>query len=984
MPPCRWEFRQIWSQEAILTAALDGAPVPGLAPEVEREAALHRQVAALWPARRRRRPGGCSIETVCAMLAANRAERRALIARDSVHPQKVFEPGEAMYSFLVLLPLTLITAALGGILIFSPQVRDYVDFIATLDGNADKTRLAIQIAAHIAAYAICCVVVVATTRTISAPVSRDRPDVLCRTQMALEAIFVAVPSLIILALATFVVVRRVEVATGVQMALAGQDLDGPSEILFYVAAGVAVACLLGTVLTGRPQDTRRFGWTLVAIIAGIPIGLWLALLGRVLPTGEVSALLTLAAAAGAVGLAASVAAVVLVKHPMELFQSTLRPFSLTLVDIVAALALACCIALGASLIWSPVDGATFLGLFPVLFLVSAVALVIVAGIFARRSSPVAIVSIAVSVMVVMHGLDFLLPTREFRYRSEVPPALSAKSSLTAREVEAARGTMVLREAFLAWLQARRPAIEAYKKKGKTYPVLVVAAQGGGVYAAYHSALSLARLYDSCPEVVDHMFVLSGVSGGALGSAVFAELVRGVPEASRTKPGEASEGCNPRPGAPRLEEKVKAFFTADFLTPVVDSALLFDIPSLLVPWLRFGMDRAYALEHAFEDAWRRMVKEKLNAPHGKGRTPPYGLEADFYGRWKPGGPVPALFLGTTGVNSGAPVLVSQIKWGQGQSLNVRRVTVAAGREEELEELLRRANAQSERTGSSVIANILDFRPDLQMAMSTAVALSARFPYVTPPANIKRSRKIEQPSGVYDGIDVLELLDGAYFDNSGGSVAIDLLEDLERYLRPQRWDGSEYDGFKEFAADIRFHLVRFTDRPAQRKFTASKDEHFELLTPLVAFNTVRSARGAQLQGVRELKQTRETFFYLSDPWFTPSLSWLLSADTKAGIELRSKGEAKAGDEVCCLMKRPPRDAKPGEPARKRQRRDILLVTSWAEAKKLNALLTQRSASAPQQLPWEVVKFVPDNADAFERVLSLIKDGDDEIDTKVAAKN
>jgi hypothetical protein len=76
--------------------------------------------------------------------------------------------------------------------------------------------------------------------------------------------------------------------------------------------------------------------------------------------------------------------------------------------------------------------------------------------------------------------------------------------------------MQLRDAFLAWLQVRRPAIEAYRKKGKTYPVIVVAAQGGGVYAAYHSALSLARLYDSCPEVVDHIFVLSGVSGGALG------------------------------------------------------------------------------------------------------------------------------------------------------------------------------------------------------------------------------------------------------------------------------------------------------------------------------------------------------------------------------------------------------------------------------------------------------------------------------------
>jgi hypothetical protein len=885
-----------------------------------------------------------------------------------------------MYSFLVLVPLTLITAAFGGILIFSPQVREYVDFIATLDGNADRTRLAIQVVAHIAAYAICCVVLVATTRTISAPVSRDRPDVLCRLQMALEAIFVAVPSLIIVALAALVAVRRAEMAAGVQITLAGQDLDDPSEVMFKAVAGVAAVCLLGVILIGRPQETRRFGWTLVAIVAGIPIALWLVVLGTVLPTGKASVLLTLAATVGAVGLAASVAAVVLMRHPMELFQSTLRPFSLTLVDLVAALAFAGCIALGASIIWRPVDGAAFLGMFPVFFLVSAVALVIVARIFARGSSPVAVISIAISVIVAMHALDFLFPTREFRYRPE-PPSL--KSGITAREVAKIRGTVDLRDAFLAWLRVREPAIKAYKAKGKTYPVMVVAAQGGGVYAAYHSALSLARLYDSCPEIVDHIFVLSGVSGGALGSAVFAELVRSVPEALRTKPGEASEGCNPRPGAPKLEGKVKAFFAADFLTPVVDSALLFDFPSLLVPWLRFGMDRAHALEYAFEDAWVKMAKEK-RTPRAKDQTPPYGLEADFYGRWKPDGPVPALFLGVTGVNSGVPVLVSQIRWGQGQSLPVRRVPVAPGKEEELEELLRRANAQSERTRSSVIANILDFRPDLQMAMSTAVALSARFPYVTPPANIKRNGKIEAPTGFFTGIDVLELLDGAFFDNSGGSVAVDLLDDLERYLRPRRWEGSVYEAYKEFAGDIRFHLIRFTDRPAQRMGATATDEHFELLTPLVAFNSVRSARGAQLRGVRDLDRTRESFFYLSDPWFTPSLNWLLSEETKAKIELRSNGEAKAGQEVCCLMKRQPVEAAPGEPARRRQRRDILLVTTWAEAQKLNALPMYKRSSAPTQPPWEVVQFVPNNADDFDKVLRLIKEGDEEVDLTVLAKN
>lgn len=894
-----------------------------------------------------------------------------------------------MYSFLVLLPLTLISAALGGILIFSPQVRDYMEYLRSLDG--DGTQLSVQLAVHVVAYAIACFALVVTTRTVSAPVSSDRPDVLCRLQKTLEAIFVAVPSVTIIALSTYANVRWADFVAGTASIAASSVQLGPPEMLFWTAAGWAALALLCIVFTGRPQHQRGFERSLVAIVGGVPVALLIVLLlGQAASGAPFSRLLALTAGVGAVGLMASVAAVVLVRRPLELFRSRLRPLSVTLVDLVAGLAVAAFVGLAVSFMLRPVDAASLIGMFPVLFLISSVGLIIVAAVFARGASPVAIVSTAISAMVVMHALDWLLPTREFRYRSEIPAALQAKTGpLSVREVEKARGIMGLREAFLAWLQVRRPAIEAYRSKGRTYPVLVIAAQGGGTYAAYHSALSLARLYDSCPEIVNHVFVLSGVSGGALGSAVFAELVRSVPEGLRSKPGDVSDGCNPRPGAPRLEERVKAFFTADFLSPVVNSAMVFDIPSLLVPWLRLGMDRAHALEYGFESAWRRTAADKGGST---GKSPPYGMKASFYGRWTPDGPAPALFLGATGVNSGVPVLVSQINWAQGQGLRLGRTAIASGREDEVDELLGRAQAQSERARSSVITNILSFRPDLQMATSTAVALSARFPYVTPPANIKRSTRIEPPTGFYNGIKVLELLDGAYFDNSGGWVAIDLLEDLERYMRPRRWSwgrGSS-EAFKEFADDIRFHLVRFIDRPTQRRGSAAEDEHFELLTPLIAFNTVRAARGAQLRGVRDLDRTGETFIYLSDPWFTPSLNWLLSQDTKANIELRSGGAAGPEHEVCCRMIRSAPQAgsaaTPGTSARAERRRrsgrgEILLEATWEEAQKLNDHPVQQRARASTQATWVVEKFVPNNGPAFDTLLTLVKEGDERT-TAVAA--
>lgn len=839
-----------------------------------------------------------------------------------------------MYSFLVLLPLTLISAAVGALIIFSPQVAEYVTYISTLDQQQrEGGRLPLQIAAHILAYAIVCFVLVATARTVSTPVSRERAAVLCRIQVVMEAIFVAVPSVILVALPV-------------------NAIATPPKQLFWVAAGIGSAGLVAIVFFWRPREFRSFQLAVTAIVGGIPTAVLVVLLLTSLAGATLGWLLPLTAVVAAAGLVASVATVVLAPGPLEFFRSRLRPFSITKVDVFGALTLAVSGALVASFMFRPVQSANLLGMFPVLFMASATFLIVVSGIFAKGSSPIAILSTMVSCVVMMHALDGLMPTREFRYKSDMPPELKAKgeAGLDIQGVTKARGILQMRDAFREWLTVRRPAIEAYRKKGKAYPVFVVAAQGGGIYAAYHSSLSLARLYDKCPEFANHVFVLSGVSGGSLGSTVFAELVRSVPESLQNKPGIASEGCNPRPGAPKLEDKVKAFFTADFLSPVVDSALVFDIPSLIVPWLRFGLDRAYALEYAFESAWQKA---------GVDGADKYGMTANFYGRWKPDSPAPALFLSATGVNYGIPVLVSQIAWAQVPRLRLR-TSGQGGDGDQLADLLRRMRAQDERTRDTAIANILDFRPDLQVATSTAIALSARFPYVTPPANIRRNDSIKTPSPLYEKIKVLELLDGGYFDNSGGWVAIDILEDLERYLRSRR-----REDFMEFKDDIKFHLVRFTDRSAQRYGAFSDDEHFELVTPLVAFNAVRLARGAQLRGVGELKKTKESFIFLSDPWLLPPLNWLLSEATKREIELRSFGPAKPGSEVCCRAIAPPRP-EAEERWRRTSPREILLVADWEDAKKIN--------DHPDAAGWTVERFVPNNAAAFDALLALVKDGDE----------
>jgi hypothetical protein len=70
-------------------------------------------------------------------------------------------------------------------------------------------------------------------------------------------------------------------------------------------------------------------------------------------------------------------------------------------------------------------------------------------------------------------------------------------------------------AFDAWYRSREDR-QFYEERNQPYPVYIVAARGGGLYAAYHTAKFLARLQDQCPSFAQHSFAISGVSGGSLG------------------------------------------------------------------------------------------------------------------------------------------------------------------------------------------------------------------------------------------------------------------------------------------------------------------------------------------------------------------------------------------------------------------------------------------------------------------------------------
>lgn len=776
-----------------------------------------------------------------------------------------------MYGFLILLPLTLISAVIGWLIGTSAQVADYVTYITDISAIPDvykealnNQRVWMRIGAHVVAYIILCFTLVATVRTISAPLPPDRPFLLRVFQLILEMIVVAVPTLVLLKINGYALLA---------------DPGNPVHMLTVALLGV------GLIATVMLTVTRR---------------------------------------------------------PLELYSTFDTPFSLTKTDIGAGT----CLTLGAALIAGfalfPIEAATIVGMFPVLMLATSVALMMVAAIFSRNASPVAIISAVITTVMLLNVIDRFLPPREFRH-SKLPIATPAQGAeLTVADVKAKRSIPKLSDAFLAWLQARKPTIDAYKEKGRIFPIFFASAQGGGMYAAYHPALALARLTDACPEFPQHVFGISSVSGGSLGAAVYAELLRTLPKAPEYETGRPRIGCTTTRGPKQdnyLQSKVEQFFTTDFLSPVVASAFIYDLPSLLIPQLRFGQDRARALEHGFEVAF-----SKLGAAINRD-----GLSQNFLERWQPGGVAPALFMSTTGVNFGIPVLVSQIDWSYSASrfvpatssraptpADLRSARASTPTEAEILETVRR-KMENPNDGLQVgVGNILDFRPDIQLATSTAVVLSARFPFVTPPGAIADSAAIK-PNPLYQKTQVLELTDGAFYDNSGAIVARDIVVELVRMLdRDER--------FREFKDAVRFELIRFTDTPAKRHSEASQGVHFELVTPLVAYDAVRQSRGVLLpnppQGV-----TRHEI-YLLDEWYEGTLNWLLTRETKTAIEKRASWLLYDND-VCCEVTDP----------KTRMTRRVPLKPQEVETVK--------------KAGYDVKTFIP-NAGPFNNILRLVSEG------------
>jgi hypothetical protein len=154
-------------------------------------------------------------------------------------------------------------------------------------------------------------------------------------------------------------------------------------------------------------------------------------------------------------------------------------------------------------------------------------------------------------------------------------------------VEGAQARRDTQQALEAWLAARQDAVNRYRDQKRPLPVVIMSAEGGGIYAAAHSYLGYRALAHYCPQLKEHVFATIGVSGGALGFVMERALSRSL----------TSTQCRDD----RAPNDVPDIVVADLLSPVLANLLLRQPIAWLMPFWNTLPDGGSALAETLSQA-----------------------------------------------------------------------------------------------------------------------------------------------------------------------------------------------------------------------------------------------------------------------------------------------------------------------------------------------------------------------------------------------
>lgn len=268
-----------------------------------------------------------------------------------------------------------------------------------------------------------------------------------------------------------------------------------------------------------------------------------------------------------------------------------------------------------------------------------------------------------------------------------------------------------------------------KNKGRTeIPLVFVASAGGGIRAAYWTALVMRCLVtgdgtNECPKPVlplDSILLASGISGGSLGLAG----IHGVPDFNRW-----------------LE-----VLQHDFLGPSVAALAFRDLPNALLHINIHDSDRAVALERAWED----------EAAKKGGRLDRGLMEAAYTADNNIA--FPLLVLNGTSVTDGCRVTASALDLSTVPPTTKGQQSSSAGclalnRQRFADGETLPALPATKDAFDNTCSHVADNTPH-DLRLSTAALLSARFPYVSPTGGLNSCAGSDR---TYD-------LDGGLIDSS----------------------------------------------------------------------------------------------------------------------------------------------------------------------------------------------------------------------------
>ncbi|MGC4103667.1 hypothetical protein [Ferruginibacter sp.] len=281
----------------------------------------------------------------------------------------------------------------------------------------------------------------------------------------------------------------------------------------------------------------------------------------------------------------------------------------------------------------------------------------------------------------------------------------------------------LQEYFYQWINNPIRQKMLNDTSVKKVPLFFVMANGGASRSGYWTASALSKMEDETQgEFSNHLFCLSGASGGSVGNATFFSVLRAKENLMRT---------NTAPNA--CWQASSSFLKSDFLTYTLARTLGPDVFRNLVTLYNVN-DRASALSLSIEKAagHKNFLYDSLGVPMSSIVTQhnePYNL--------------PVLCINTTRMQDGNPGVISNIRISD---------SVFNGRIDLLSML----------------------KKDEDMKLSTGIVLGASFPYLSPAGRIDYSKCDtckEEPN---------YFVDGGYFDNSGAGVIFEMIVALQKII------------------------------------------------------------------------------------------------------------------------------------------------------------------------------------------------------------